>query len=359
MNNIKNKLKKMMILSLTLASVFLYANYDDTLRAQVEEQPPAVSLVTTTSEVVNHPSSGTINVQVEGASDMGSYTFDVKYDPAVIKIDEVEHGSFLSSTGNSSTPNSVIDNTNGITTFGAYSVGSNAGPSGSGVLDTLHFSTVGAGATDLAFDYREITKKSTSETLTPSGTGITLTVRDSGNTGTPTSIVTEPPSTITSSVVRFDFDIRMDGITKQTDEQDLVVRIKDGATTRVEESVVVSSDTQGVYSGTVNAITGTYKVCFDAKSHLQKCFSDVTFTTGSNTYSWTDSKGDQLRLADTNSDNKLTIEDYAEVASEYNDFVNVTDLGDPRDVNHDSVITIDDLALVVINYNDFEIPGDE
>lgn len=356
----KNKFKKaLLVTGLTLAAVFVYANHDDSLRAQVEEQPPAVSLVTSSSETISHPSSGTIQVRVEGANDMGSYTFDVKYNPSVVKIDEVEHGPFLSSTGNASTPNSVIDNVNGITTFGAYSVGSNAGPSGNGHLDTLHYSTVGAGTAEFTFDYREITKKSTSETVTPSGTGITLLVTDSGNTGTPTSIVTEPPTTITTSIVRFDFDIRMDGITKQTETQDLVVRIKDASATEAEETVTVSSNADGTYSGTMSVPGGTYKVCFDAKSHLQKCFDGVTFSAGLNTYSWTDSKNDQLRLADTNGDNLLTIEDYAEVASEYNDFVNVTDLGDPRDVNHDNVITIDDLALVVINYNDFEIPGDE
>lgn len=79
--------------------------------------------------------SFTMNVVIDDVENLGAFQFDLVYNPAVVHITNVTLGPFLGSTGRfaSSLP-PAINNTTGRTTFGAFSFGFTAGPSGSGVL---------------------------------------------------------------------------------------------------------------------------------------------------------------------------------------------------------------------------------
>jgi hypothetical protein len=83
----------------------------------------------------------TINVKVENVEDLGGFQFDVIYTPSVVTVENnsaVTLGSFLGSTGRTATAvGPSIDNKAGKVTFGGFSFGTPAGPSGSGVLATI------------------------------------------------------------------------------------------------------------------------------------------------------------------------------------------------------------------------------
>ena len=108
------------------------------------------------------------------------------------------------------------------------------------------------------------------------------------------------------------------------------------------------NDVGGVYSGNIPAsvTAGTYDVLVKTGSHLQKRFSGVAVLTS------------QLKLADVNNTNTLTIEDIAMILAKYTDFNVPVPAGTPEDVNSDGKITIDDIALPLVNYTDFTIAGD-
>jgi len=63
----------------------------------------------------------------------------LNFDPAVVRVDNVTLGDFLGSTGRNTAPlGPEIDNDAGTVTFGAFSFGSEAGPSEEGVLACYH-----------------------------------------------------------------------------------------------------------------------------------------------------------------------------------------------------------------------------
>jgi hypothetical protein len=92
-----------------------------------------------------------VTVQVNRVVDLGNYEFRIAFDPAIVQAQGVELGSFLGSTGRRVTAvGPVIDNISGTLTYGAFSVGEQAGPGGSGTLATSTFRAVISGETPLA-----------------------------------------------------------------------------------------------------------------------------------------------------------------------------------------------------------------
>jgi len=97
-------------------------------------------------------------VLVDKALNLGSFEFELLYQPAAIYVKSVVLGSFLGSTGRSTgVVGPVIDNTAGKVTFGAFSFGSQPGPSGTGTLATITFSTVGVGTSTLDLQNGQVT----------------------------------------------------------------------------------------------------------------------------------------------------------------------------------------------------------
>ncbi len=88
----------------------------------------------------------TVNVVVDGAVNLGAFQFDMVYDPTVVTVVNVELGPFLGRTGRTvQSAGPDIDNLVGVVTFGAFSLGSRAGPEGGGLLAILTFTAAGSG----------------------------------------------------------------------------------------------------------------------------------------------------------------------------------------------------------------------
>ena len=96
-----------------------------------------------------------VSVMIDGASNLGAFQFDLLYVPAIVTVDAVTLGDFLDSTERSvSSVGPNIDNEAGRVTFGAWSLGQQPGPDGTGELATISFTAQGVG--DSLLDLREV-----------------------------------------------------------------------------------------------------------------------------------------------------------------------------------------------------------
>jgi hypothetical protein len=96
-----------------------------------------------------------VQVMIEESNGLGAFQFDLTYDPSIVQVTEAVLGDFLGSTGRSMVPaGPEVNNTEGRVTLGAISLGSAAGPSGTGVLATITCIAHGEGST--ALELREV-----------------------------------------------------------------------------------------------------------------------------------------------------------------------------------------------------------
>jgi hypothetical protein len=128
--------------------------------------------------------------------DLGGYDFAVSFNPAVVQVQDVTLGSFLGSTGRPVSqlgPN--INNSAGSFTFGGFSFGAAAGPSGTGTIAQITLQAVGSGSsTSLTFTAAQLPNTQgavqTPLTMTP---GL-VTVSGAAATHTATAIETLTPT---------------------------------------------------------------------------------------------------------------------------------------------------------------------
>jgi len=90
-----------------------------------------------------------VDIVIDNAADVGGYQVDLAYNPGIVHVQEVKAGPFMGSTGRTVMPLSSIDNAAGLATFGASTIGSQAGASGSGILATVKLLPKAKGATGL------------------------------------------------------------------------------------------------------------------------------------------------------------------------------------------------------------------
>ena len=91
-----------------------------------------------------------VQVMIEESNDLGAFQFDLTYDPSIVQVTKAVLGDFLGSTGRSMVPiGPEVNNAEGRVTLGAISLGSAAGPSGTGVLVTITCIAHGEGSTAL------------------------------------------------------------------------------------------------------------------------------------------------------------------------------------------------------------------
>ena len=82
--------------------------------------------------------TGTFDVLIDNASDLGAFEIELKLDPEVVEVEDVTLGSFIGSTGRTVNPlGPNIDNETGLVKFGAWTLGQPVGPEGSGKLATV------------------------------------------------------------------------------------------------------------------------------------------------------------------------------------------------------------------------------
>lgn len=106
-------------------------------------------------QVVDLNETFVVQVMIEEAGDLGAFQFDLTYDPSIVQVTEAVLGDFLGSTGRSMVPaGPEVNNAEGRVTLGAISLGSAAGPSGTGILATITCIAHGEGST--ALELREV-----------------------------------------------------------------------------------------------------------------------------------------------------------------------------------------------------------
>ncbi len=92
-----------------------------------------------------------VQIVIEDVENLGFFQFDLTFDPAVVQFKSVALGEFLASTGREATVvGPLTDNEQGRLTFGAFTVGDQAGPNDSGVLAEVTLTGVDDGATVLS-----------------------------------------------------------------------------------------------------------------------------------------------------------------------------------------------------------------
>lgn len=127
-----------LMLTLTITAAIPLAQHDPTVRME-----PVQSMVTVGE-------SFTVSVMIDDASDLGAFQFDLCYTAAIVRVNGVTLGAFLGSTGRSVAPvGPKIDNQAGKVTFGAWSLGDQPGPNGTGVLAVVSFTAQGEGESPL------------------------------------------------------------------------------------------------------------------------------------------------------------------------------------------------------------------
>jgi hypothetical protein len=100
-------------------------------------------------------SSLVLHVLIEGASGAASVPFHVIFNPAVLRFEGGEEGSFLSGGGQTAFFASPTSTGNRVV-VGLCRIGGDQGVSGSGELCRLRFTVIGAGEAGLAFDRAKV-----------------------------------------------------------------------------------------------------------------------------------------------------------------------------------------------------------
>jgi hypothetical protein len=188
-----------------------------------QAQTPAIKIVPASQTVDISGGNFTVDIVVEDVSNLGSFEFKLKINPAIIRLVGVEEGPFLGSTGRHtycpaptySQP--VIGAPADTLDFGCATTGLDiAAPSGSGTLATVTFAPRSNGTSPIALIASNEVDKGTGPTdiwgnaITVDSSGAEVTVVGSGpeparDRDEPTPIPTSPPPPPKPSVTPPDY----------------------------------------------------------------------------------------------------------------------------------------------------------
>lgn len=123
-----------------------------------------------------------VQVNVEGAANLGAYEFDVVYNPQVVGLESATPSRFLGVTANCN-PNVArcvlslgpLTPAAGRKSVGAYTYGTGNGPSGNGTLVTLRFTPVKAGSSPIQLEKALVTDTAANP-MVPTTVGSSVTV---------------------------------------------------------------------------------------------------------------------------------------------------------------------------------------
>ncbi len=145
----------------------------------------------------------TVEIRIEnvGPLGLGSYEWQLSFDPALVQFVGVADGSFLGSTGRNVSfceMPSGVDPSEGSVRFGCATTGfTPAGSTGSGLLSTLTFSPVSSGASPLELDWVSLSDATEDyDDLPTSRAGACIAIGAGASCAAPT---TAPPATATPS----------------------------------------------------------------------------------------------------------------------------------------------------------------
>lgn len=155
-----------------------------TLGASTVGSTPNAPTITLSPNPLSMPAATTsaLDVQIDGAQDLGAFEFIITFDPAIVRIDGVTLGPLLGSTGNTAALlGPVIDSSAGTVRFAAYTVGTAAGPDGGGRLATVQVRALRDGISPLNFTKVRITNRAA--TVAPGAAAINGSVLVGAGTG--------------------------------------------------------------------------------------------------------------------------------------------------------------------------------
>lgn len=113
---------------------------------------------------LNVNDTGNVNVQISNAQNLGAFEFIIAFDPAVVNavLNGVTLGPMLNSSNTYTAYllGPLVNNTSGTIRFAAYTLGSGAGPNGSGILASMQIKGIHAGTSSLTFTKVRITDRS-------------------------------------------------------------------------------------------------------------------------------------------------------------------------------------------------------
>ena len=90
-----------------------------------------------------------VNVVIANATDLFSAPLQIKFDPKVLKLNDVVQGNLMSSDGQQVTFTKNILNDTGEADITLNRLPGEGGVTGSGILATLSFATIGRGSTSV------------------------------------------------------------------------------------------------------------------------------------------------------------------------------------------------------------------
>lgn len=156
-------------------------SWTDSFQEVVLPSGPSLRFVPTSPSTSIYDGSFTVNVMVDNANDLSGFEFDLVYDPAMLHVEDILLGDFLSSTGRSASPvGPNIDNGAGLASFGGFTTGSANGPNGSGVLAILILEPQATGNTTMTLQNSQLTDTDSPPTVyTPPAASANVTIDDS------------------------------------------------------------------------------------------------------------------------------------------------------------------------------------
>ncbi len=179
--------------------------------------------------------------------------------------------------------------------------------SGAGILATLTFQVLAnapTGSTQLAFD---TTAGRTDVAAISSATSVL------GDANPITLTVTAPTASPTSAALNF--KIKFQGVTSQRPAQTVTVTFRQG-TTDTLQTVTVTSDAGGTYSGLASTTSGTYDILITGPAHLRKKMATaLSLSPTTPLQDWT---AVLLPAGDANHDNKVDLLDYSALVLKFN-----------------------------------------
>lgn len=155
---------------------------------------------------------------------------------------------------------------------------------------------------------------------------------------------TGPTPTLRPGAAHLTFKIKFQRIDQGRPDKTVRMTLEKNSEIVDTETVGVSSDQNGIYTGTVmNIEPGTGDILIKGWAHLQKKFKNVILSEGDNAQDWSDT---ELLAGDANNDNQVNILDFGVLVGEY-----MQTGGDlASDFDLDGGVNILDFGFIAENY---------
>lgn len=293
-----------------------------------------------------------VELVVDGATQLGGYQVDLLFDPELLTVTEVVPGTFLASSDRTVIGlGPTIDSAHGVITVGGISHGTGSGASGSGVLATVHFLAGPAPGTSpltltnlqviqVAGALQSASPQGGSVTIEPPSTSTPTPTATPTFTATPTSTATAtatatPTATPTATGAPGNGNIAGVVLMQGRDSHG-------GASISVDATPVATTAADGSFNVT-DVPAGVHSLSASHQGYLTAENSSVSVASGSTT----NLPEVTLVGGDAVYDGIVNIFDLVMVGVHFGE----SPPSDPRaDINEDGRVNIFDLVLVGINY---------